>query len=241
MKASQHKRFEPGGVDEPAGNNPGGFPYARADGGRQGWSPAFDFDYRVAIHEAGHVIAGYMQLSVAGSTIEFVDGHHGLTWSKDAALEPSVESVESICSELAPLMPGALDTELEQAHSHVVGWLDGIEAERLYCDELLPNTGHDLEAAEAIATLVCRSPASVDEYLAFARTEAIALLTDHRAAVLAVAAALVERRTLIGTEIDGVIGSVMPSPIVSESTAASSLVSPNVCLTPENGCKADVA
>jgi hypothetical protein len=43
-----------------------------------------------------------------------------------------------------------------------------------------------------------------------------ATLTDHRAVVLAVAAALVKRRTLSGTEIDGIIGTVRPSPICSE-------------------------
>ena len=37
-------------------------------------------------------------------------------------------------------MPGALDSELKEAHSHVAGWLAGIEAKRLFCDELLART-----------------------------------------------------------------------------------------------------
>jgi ATP-dependent Zn protease len=49
----------------------------------------------------------------------------------------------------------------------------------------------------------------VGAYLAFARVEVIALLTDHRAVVLAVADALVARRTLSGTEIDSIIDTEM--------------------------------
>ena len=165
------------------------------------------FDRQVAIHESGHVVASYMLLSVAGSSIEFIAGHHGLTWSDDADLDPGTTSIQTICSELKPLMAGALADEVEQAHCHCIEYLAGITAEKLFCDgELLPNTGHDLEAATAIAELICRSPSSIDAYLAFCRVEVAALLTDHRAAVLAVADALVKRRTLSGTEIDSIIG-----------------------------------
>jgi hypothetical protein len=123
-------------------------------------------------------------------------------------------SVEVICSQLKPLMSGALADELEQAHCHCIEYLAGITAEELFCDgELLPNTGHDLEAATAIAELICRSPSSIDAYLAFARVEATGLLTVHGAAVLAVAAALVKRRTLSGTEIDSIISTAFSSAV----------------------------
>jgi hypothetical protein len=163
------------------------------------------FDFQVAVHEAGHTLACYMLLSVVGSSIEYIDGHFGLTWSNDAALEPNTESVESICAQLAPLMPGGLDEELEQAHSHVVGWLAGIEAERLFCDELLSRTGHDLEAARAVAALIVRQIADVDAYIEFARNETRALLSTHAAAVLAIAAALVEHRTINRFQIEEIM------------------------------------
>jgi hypothetical protein len=102
-------------------------------------------------------------------------------------------------------MPGALDSELEQAHSHVVASLAGIEAERLFCDELLAHTGHDLQAARAVAALIVREVSDVDSYINRARIETRALLTAHAASVLAIADALVERRTLSRSQIYRVI------------------------------------
>jgi ATP-dependent Zn protease len=105
-------------------------------------------------------------------------------------------------------MPGALDSELEQAHSHVVGWLAGIEAERLFCDELLARNGHDTAAARAVAGLITREVSDIDSYIDRARTETRALLIDQTTAVLAVADALVEHRTISGDMIDRIIREV---------------------------------
>jgi hypothetical protein len=105
-------------------------------------------------------------------------------------------------------MPGALDSELEQAHSHVVGWLAGIEAEELFCDELLARTGHDIQAARSIATLIVRGVSDIDSYIDRARIETRALLTVHAASVLAIAAALIEHRTISGDMIDRIIREV---------------------------------
>jgi hypothetical protein len=167
------------------------------------------FDFRLGVHEGGHTVASYIVLSCAGSSIEYIDGHFGLTWSDDTALEPNTESVESICLRLKPLMIGALHSEIEQAHSHCIEFLAGVVAEELFCDELLPNTAHDIEAARAVAGLIVRGgdDSAVDSYLDLARTETRALLSTHAASVLAVADALIKRRTLSGTDIDSIIGS----------------------------------
>jgi hypothetical protein len=208
MMAARKHQFKNPAEDEPAeitgcvkSFEPGARDGVRADSVSWLRVGLHSFDHRIAVHEAGHVIAGYTLLSVAGATIEFVDGHYGRVWSDDAALEPDSESVESICAQLAPLMPGALHSEIEQAHCHCIEFLAGIEAERLFCDELLARTGHDILAARAIAALITREVGDVDAYIEFARAETRALLSTHAGAVLAVAAALVEHRTINRSQI----------------------------------------
>jgi hypothetical protein len=190
-------------ADEPASNGPDGFPFLFGDTREMTVDPVVPlcgkvgrpFAHRVAIHEAGHVIAGYMLLSVIGATIEFVGGHHGRVWADEAALDPLVESIESICAQLAPLMAGALDSEIDEAHGHVIQHLAGIEAERLFYGETLPNTAHDIKAARDVAALIVRE-GSVDAYIEFCRRETRALLLNHAAAVLAIADALIRHRTI---------------------------------------------
>jgi hypothetical protein len=45
----------------------------------------------------------------------------------------------------------------------------------------MAGTGHDIDEAASIARLMCRSPASVDTYIEFAKTEARALLANRAA------------------------------------------------------------
>jgi hypothetical protein len=96
-----------------------------------------------------------------------------LTWASDAALHPDAETVESICAALTPLMPcigedrAGIAVELERASSQVISLLAGVEAEKLFTVAPLPGTGHDLEEAAAIGSLIVRSPRSIDAYLDF--------------------------------------------------------------------------
>jgi hypothetical protein len=69
----------------------------------------------------------------------------------------------------------------------------------------LRDTEHDQTEARALAGLICRSPSSVDAYLAFAKTEVAALIESHCDIVQSVAAALVRYRTLTGDQIDDAI------------------------------------
>ena len=161
-------------------------------------------DFQIAVHEAGHVVAGHMLLTVGGATIEFVGGYFGRTWSDAVDLEPGANSVENLCAALKPLMPGAIDVEMEQAHCLVVAWLAGVEAETLFCDELLANTEHDLRAARAVASLIVPD-VSLDDYINFARTETRAMLSTYAGGVIAIADALVEHRTLNRFQIAAII------------------------------------
>jgi ABC-type sugar transport system ATPase subunit len=54
----------------------------------------------------------------------------------------------------------------------------------------------DIRQARALASLICSSESAIDAYLMFALAEAKALIVRHRAAVLAIARALMVHRTL---------------------------------------------
>ena len=163
------------------------------------------FENRVAIHESGHATSSrLLALPVSFSSIEYANGHYGCTRATSDDDQP-VETVESLCRQLVPLVPdngsrAAIAVELQHAGDQIISLLAGVEAERLFTAEPLPNR-HDLEEARQIAGLICRSQTSVDSYINFCRAEATALLTDNAAAVVAVAAALFRYRTLTGTQI----------------------------------------
>jgi hypothetical protein len=224
----QHKFLESGNDDELAGNGPGdGYSFSVSGNSRELMAAdlAFladkvgrrHFDFRLGVHEGGHTVASYILLSCVGSSIEYIDGHFGLTWSNDAALEPSTDTVESICAALKPLMPGALDSELEEAHSHVIAWLAGVAAEEIFCSEPpLARTGHDIAAARAVAALIVREVSDIDSYIDRARTETRALLIDQAASVLAVANALIEFRTIDGEQIATLIANAQHNEIERE-------------------------
>jgi hypothetical protein len=164
----------------------------------------------IAAHEAGHTaVSRLLGLPIAGCTINFVDGHHGLTWSAEG--DAGRESVADLCNALSPMMPPLFDDradiakELLQAHHQVVSLLAGPLSEEIFLGSRLAGSEHDdLEAAD-IGRLICRSASALPAYLDCARAEASGLLRDNRAVVGALAHALVERRALNGCEIDLII------------------------------------
>ena len=193
-------------------------PHMCDDDGDQGETPSISgrrshqFIRNVSLHEAGHaVVSRLLALPVCGSTINFIDGFHGCTWASDTAMLPDSETVNDLVDALTPLMPRAgedrscIATELQRATDQVLALLAGPIAETLFTAGRVAGSEHDEEEAAAIALLVCRSPRSVDAYLGFCRAEAIALLTDHRNIVLAIADALTEHRTIYAEQIDAII------------------------------------
>jgi hypothetical protein len=172
-------------------------------------------DRRIAIHEAGHVVAGRaLGQLVGGVTIEPGENYSGATWGPNSDPSSFFTSEETIatCAALSSLMPAFGEprddaaVELVQTHARVIELLAGTEAERLlYPDEPPLNAPHDVAEARAHAALICCSPAAVGAFLAYAKIEASELIRLHRHLVQAIAAALIERRTLDGIAIDIII------------------------------------
>jgi hypothetical protein len=65
----------------------------------------------------------------------------------------------------------------------------------------------DIRQARALASLICSSESAIDAYLMFGLAEAKALIIRHRAAVLAIANALMVHRTLDAVMIHEIIAS----------------------------------
>jgi hypothetical protein len=62
-----------------------------------------------------------------------------------------------------------------------------------------------LRLSISTASIICASVSAVDAYLSFGLAEAKALITEHRAAVWAIAEALMVHRTLDAEQIDTII------------------------------------
>ena len=184
-------------------------------------------DFQISVHEAGHCAGNILVgLPIGGTTIEFCNGYRGLTWSAAGGLQlDDGKSTAELCAELAPLMPAIGDNragvslELSWAANEVIALLAGHAAERLFFTELLPDTEHDIVEARALVSLICRSPESIDAYMAFAAIETAALMAGHRDLVLAIGTELAARRTLAEAEINKII--------TNHSCPATVLIQPN--------------
>jgi hypothetical protein len=213
MRAPMTRSFEPGGdvlARRPAGIIPLR-PGTVTTAGRDLVRRRHQFYKNISYHEAGHVTVGLLcGAPIAGATILAVDGWHGRTWHAADRDEPAF-SVADIVASLVPLMPTCGDDrvgiapELVHASDQVIGLLAGVESERLFTDAPLPRTEHDEAEARLIAGLVCRQQRSVDAFIEFARAEARGLLLEHQDLAMLIAAALLERCTLTGAEIDAII------------------------------------
>jgi hypothetical protein len=165
-------------------------------------------DWRIALHEAGHVVVGRaLGEQVGGVTIVAGPDFGGLTWGplgNSARLSATdADECPDLCEKLAGVMPGPGEPRIDAAeiYAHVfvrvIDLCAGTAAETLLHPDCEPWVAHsDIRQARALASLICSSESAIDAYLIFALAEAKALINQHRAAVLAIARALMIHRTL---------------------------------------------
>jgi hypothetical protein len=172
-------------------------------------------DWRTALHEAGHVVVGRaLGEEVGGVTIVEGPDYGGLTWGPkgNSSRLSSVDEKPDLCAQIAASMPGFGEPRANAAevftfcHVRVVDLCAGTAAETLLHRACAPWVAHsDIREARKIASMICTSESAVDAYLAFGLAEAKALITEHRAAVWAIAEALMVHRTLDNEQIDTII------------------------------------
>jgi hypothetical protein len=186
-------------------------------------------DLRVAVHEGSHCLSGLVLFgadSLGGATIVPSASFGGLCWGprNSAALGSTEDVPAGLCDKMRALMPvdGEPIVNGSEIHAHVRGrcvdLLSGSEGERLLCPDGPPwPANSDLAQARSLASIVCSSTETLELYLNFCRAEAAALVAKHRESIQAVAAALIEHRTLSGDQIVAVVAkSVMREAMACE-------------------------
>jgi hypothetical protein len=177
-------------------------------------------DLRVAVHEGSHCLSGLVLLgadSLGGATICPSATYGGRTWGKlNNSAELGSTSAEDVpvdlCDRLRMFMPASGEpiSDASEIHAHVRGrvvdLLSGSEGERLLCADGPPwHAESDLAQARRLAGIICCSAETVELFLAFCRAEASNLVAKHCTSIQAVAAALIEHRTLTGGQIVAVV------------------------------------
>jgi hypothetical protein len=169
-------------------------------------------DRRIALHEAAHLTVGRaLGASYGGATIEEnVDlGYGGLCWGPDFQSRFAGE-VSSVIEQLDEMMPRDGDTRddtaeiFQHVHTRVTELTAGSEAEKLHCGDAW-TASDDRKQERQLAALIFSTPQSVEAFIAACALEAQAILHRHVEVVEALAAALLEHRTLDGAQIDETI------------------------------------
>jgi hypothetical protein len=171
-------------------------------------------DVRIAYHESAHLTVGRaLGAAFGGATIvENTDlGYGGLCWGTDHKAAFSSEGSSTVIEQISSLMPGDGDTRdddttLIYAHVHnrVVELCAGSEAERMQFGDAWAATD-DRKQEKALVALIYSSPEAQRLFIEACAAEARAILGRHADVVDALAAALVEHRTLDGEQIDETI------------------------------------
>jgi hypothetical protein len=170
---------------------------------------------QTCLHEAGHCVVGsVLGEEVGGCTIVEGPDYGGLIWGPEgnSARLSSVDEAPDLREQLAGVMPGPGESRIAAAeiyahvHVRVVDLMSGTASELLLYPECTPWVAHsDIRQARALASIICTSESAIDAYLKFGTEEAKSLILQHRAAVLAIAEALMIERTLNAERIDTII------------------------------------
>jgi hypothetical protein len=169
-------------------------------------------DARVAQHEAAHLTVGrVLGAKFGGATIEPNADYGGLCWGPDFKSHFAGETSTSTIEQIADLMPKDGDTRDDTAeifahvHNRVCELAAASEAEVLAFGDAWP-ASDDRKQERALAALIFTSPEAQEAFISACAMEAREILRRHADVVDALAAALVEHRTLDAEQIDDIIG-----------------------------------
>jgi hypothetical protein len=197
-----------------------------------------EYNRRVATHEIGHAYCA----RALGSVVEYVtvlpDGQFAgqcvrrgapssslnlLDESKLPAAEPTTADIVAVCARIGAPEIGTPRVDLAEAitraQTHIIELLAGSCCERIMYPDLPPLPAeHDLAEARALASVIA-APQAVPAMLAYAEAEAESLIRAHLGVVSALVDALVEKGTLIGSEVDKIISDAVGAEVLAAEHA----------------------
>jgi len=191
---------------------------ATGSGGRE--AEILEPIFRVGCHEGGHITASrFLDLEVAGSTLVEGPDYSGLTWhsgSKRARRGKAAGDVIAVAVRVADKIsrsqpgPGEprSDVVFAAVQAEVINLMAGAAAEMVLLGDAPPQfIASDMQSANAVAGIICRTPGSRASFIEHCYQEALAIIEQNKPVVLALARALIghPQRTLNGVEIDEVI------------------------------------
>jgi hypothetical protein len=185
-------------------------------------------DERIVLHEASHATVGrLLGQPLGGVTCDAGDGFSSRCWGPEfeSKFASDDDSAPPLCEQIARLMPQSGEPGAEVAdiflhvHNRVVELVAGTEGERMFCDSEPWFAADDERQAFGYASLVSSSPAAAAAFIAFARVEAISLLTASAHVVRALAAELRVKRTMDGQTIDRCIEQAVAAKTLADEHA----------------------
>jgi hypothetical protein len=165
-------------------------------------------DWRIALHESGHVVTHLVNNNVIEGCTIVPDGESaGRTWGPKAAhAAAAVWNADGITDHDLS-RHGDVGGIFFMVQKAVIGLMGGCAAEIICLDGPPKYIAADVPSANRLAGLVCRNMASIAAFIEHGYQEAQELVEQHKDVVVAIAQALIDhpKRTLDSAEIDAVI------------------------------------
>jgi hypothetical protein len=154
--------------------------------------------FRVGCHEGGHITASrFLDLEVAGSTLVEGPGYTGLTWAPGskrargkAAFDDDGEDVNAVAirvaEKISKSMPGPGEPRSDvfvfgAVQAEVINLMAGAAAEMATLGDAPPEfITSDMQSANAVAGVICRTPASRAAFIEHYYQEALAIIEQNK-------------------------------------------------------------
>jgi hypothetical protein len=176
-----------------------------------------DEDERVAVHEAGHAVAGrLLGHEIGGVTVTPANGYEGLCWGvgHTQAFAQGRGDASDVRGALAPMMPKpgedriSISDVFANVHAHCIELAAGRAAERMLLEAEPAPPADDLRQSRELTLLICSSEEAIETFIAHCDVAARDLLLPYGDVVMTLSIVLRIKRTLDGGEIDKIISDV---------------------------------